>query len=150
MKHPRSVPKVLLALALAGGIGLAMGAAAKPPGPGGSPLSRLESRIDTLELEEESRSAIYAILDEARAAHREIRGQVREAHEELRALLEQEDPDESAVMEQAEVIGSLQTEARKHGLRTLLAVHALLTPEQRESLREAMPGRGGARFGRGR
>jgi Spy/CpxP family protein refolding chaperone len=64
--------------------------------------------------------------------------------------LEQEDPDEAAVMEQAEAIGALRTESRKQGLRTLLDVRALLTPEQRDDLYGPMGGRGGPRFGRGR
>jgi Spy/CpxP family protein refolding chaperone len=150
MKHPRSVTMVLTALALVGGLAVSLTAFAKPPGRGGAPLSRIESRIETLDLDSETRNAIYAILDEARATHREHRSEVREAKEGLRALLEQDEPDEGAVMEQAEVIGALRTEARKHGLRTLLKVHALLTPEQRASLRETMRDRGGPGFGRGR
>ena len=147
MKLPRSVLLVFGALSLAGGLALSVTASARPPGPGGDRLGRLESRVEALDLDGESRTAIYAILDEARVNQREVRSQLREAREDLRTLLEQEEPDEAAVMEQAEVIGALRTERRKQGLRTFLAVRALLTPEQRERLRPQMGGRGGPRFG---
>ncbi len=65
-------------------------------------------------------------------------------------LLSQDDPDEAAVMQQAETIGKVETEMHKHRLSTLLAVRALLTPEQRAELtriREEMRGEGRGRGG---
>jgi len=43
-------------------------------------------------------------------------------------------PDEEAVMQQAELLGAIETEMTKHRLRTLLRIHALLTPEQRKEM----------------
>jgi Spy/CpxP family protein refolding chaperone len=143
MKRSHAVLSVLTGLLLFAGLGLTSTAFAKRLGRGPDPVSRLEAQVEALELDEESRTAIYGILDEARAVRRELRSQVREAREGLHSLLEQEEPDEAAVLEQADVIGTLQTQLRKQGLSTLLQVRALLTPEQRESLREAMPGPGG-------
>jgi Spy/CpxP family protein refolding chaperone len=56
----------------------------------------------------------------------------------MRAMLEQDAPDESAVMRQADRIGAIRTEGRKAMLRSLLAVRADLTAEQRQKLNEIM------------
>jgi Spy/CpxP family protein refolding chaperone len=53
---------------------------------------------------------------------------------ELREQLGADEPDEGVVMEQADIIGKLETDARKIRLRTMIRVRALLTEEQREKL----------------
>ncbi len=53
-------------------------------------------------------------------------------------MLQKENPTEAQVLAQSEVIGGLETKQHKQALHTLLTVRALLTPEQRVSLREAM------------
>jgi Spy/CpxP family protein refolding chaperone len=128
-----------------------------PGGPGGHEAGRLiDEHADELSLDEETREAIQQIVDdsrkEARGFHWELRGQ----HEAMRDLLSQDEPDEAAVMQQAESIGKLETEMHKHRLSTLLAVRALLTPEQRTQLtrirremRREDRDRGGRRRGTG-
>ena len=104
---------------------------------GGPPdaSAMLESRIGRLGLDDETRNAVYAIIDGSKSAERETNDRLRQEHETLRTLLEKENPDEGAVLGAAERIGSLTTELRKHQLRTLIAVRAQLTPEQRTQLR---------------
>ncbi len=142
------------ALALVAGLAVAGGALARGPHGGGCQhkeghfgprAERLEQRIEALDLQTETRQAVYALLDEAREQRREFRGEMRGAHEQMRALLDQESPAPEAVLAQADTLGALHTEARKAELRTLLAVRELLTPEQWQTLRER-PERGpGAR-----
>jgi Spy/CpxP family protein refolding chaperone len=98
----------------------------------------LERHLEELGLEPAQLEAVRAILDESRGEREKRRETVRAAFEEMRALLDQDLPDEAAVMRQAEVLGDLRTEGHKAMLRTLLAVRAQLTPEQREALRERM------------
>jgi Spy/CpxP family protein refolding chaperone len=140
----------LAILSLMIGLSLATTAAARPRGHGRDRLTRLEHQIERLDFDRETQTSVYAIIDQARAEQRETRRQIRKSYEALRALLEQDAPDETAVLAQADVIGALQTTYRKQSLRTLFAVQAQLTPEQRASLRKAMQDRTGKHRGRRR
>jgi Spy/CpxP family protein refolding chaperone len=105
-------------------------------------MTRLEEKIDALNLDDATRTAIHKAIDEGRVAQDDIRSQLRKARQELRAMLLLDKPDETKVLAQSEVIGGLETGQRKQALHTWLAVRALLTPEQRASLSEAMRSRG--------
>ena len=63
---------------------------------------------------------------------------MRAAFEDMHTLLDQETPDQAAVLAQADKIGQLSTEAHKEMLKTLLAVRAELTPDQRAKLKAEM------------
>jgi Spy/CpxP family protein refolding chaperone len=63
---------------------------------------------------------------------------LRAAREELRKLLDQDAPDEIAVLAEADRMGAIRTEMQRAMLRTLLAVRAELTAEQRKQLGEKM------------
>ena len=54
----------------------------------------------------------------------------------LRELLEEAEPSESKIMRQIEEIGRLEVEVRKVKMRSLLAVRAMLTPEQRDEVKQ--------------
>ena len=134
-RFPRAlVPAVgALAIVTAGSLAAASPSKHGPHGPNMS--SMLESRVEKLDLDEATRNAVYAIIDGSKSTERETKTRLRNEHESLRTLLKQESPDETAVLEHADRIGALMTELRKQQLRTLLAVRAQLTPEQREALR---------------
>jgi Spy/CpxP family protein refolding chaperone len=122
-----------IAICLVGGLS----ASARPgPGMGGPPGFFLEKAISKLELPAEQKTAVQAVIDQAKPAGEKLRGDVMSAHEAMRALLEQESVDEAAVMAQADAVGAAMTESRKHDLRTMLQVRALLTPEQRTQLQQ--------------
>jgi Spy/CpxP family protein refolding chaperone len=89
---------------------------------------------DELGLDAEARSRLEALAESGRAEQDRLREQLRGEQEALRGLLMVPTPDEAAVMRQADTIGALETRAQKARLRTLLAVRASLTPEQRERL----------------
>jgi Spy/CpxP family protein refolding chaperone len=129
-------------LAFTGVCGLTTSAWARAPRQGFDRMTRLEEKIDALSLDDATRTAIHKAIDEGRVAQDDIRSQLRKARQELRAMLLLDKPDETKVLAQSEVIGGLETGQRKQALHTWLAVRALLTPEQRASLSEAMRSRG--------
>jgi len=127
------------AVAIVAALALAAGVSARPgPGMGGPPGFFLEKAIDKLELPAQQRSAVQSVIDQAKPTGEKLRDDVQSAHEGMRTLLEQDTVDESAVMAQADTIGAAMTESRKHDLRTLLQVRALLTPEQRTQLEQVV------------
>ena len=133
---PHSAP-VALALAIALGLGLALPAGSHARRPGGKG-ARLERALEKLALAPETRSAALAEIDAARPTGRELRSSLEGAREGLRALLEQPTPSEEAILAQVDTLGAFETEMRKHELRTVLRVLALLTPEQRAALRQEL------------
>ncbi|MCP5071318.1 MAG: periplasmic heavy metal sensor [bacterium] len=106
------------------------------PGCGTGPrgLDQLEHGLARLDLDDEQRSAAFALLDDARAARREQEPVLHEAHEKMRSLLDESDPDEATVLAQIETLGALRLEARKAEFRTLLALRELLGTEPWEAL----------------
>jgi Spy/CpxP family protein refolding chaperone len=110
-----------------------------PPGHrrGPPPIDRvLEEHAERLGLDAETRAAIRAIADASRETADAHRARLHELHAEMREILRHDTPDEAAVMRQADAIGAAETEERKHRLRTMLEIRALLTPAQREALVE--------------
>ena len=103
---------------------------------GRAPEAKMERHLEKLGLEPEQMERVRGILASSKEARQANREKIREAYREMRALLDQESPDEAAIMEQAGKMGELKTEEHKAMLRTLLAVRAELTPEQREKLKE--------------
>jgi len=148
MKRAHTLTVALAILTLTAGLSLTTSALARPGGPGADRLTRLEERIDSLGLDDRTRTTIHTTIDGAQATLLDLRGQLQDAHKQLRALMAQEAPD-NAVLAQSDMIGSLEAEYRKQTLSTLLAVRALLTPEQRASLRESMRSHGAAQKSRG-
>ncbi len=137
------------------GLTLAGSSAARPPsggpgGPGGHGPGRLiDEHADELGLDEETREAIQRIVDDSREDAEGFHEELRALHDAMRTLLSQDEPDEAAVMQQAETIGKVETEMHKHRLSTLLAIRALLTPEQRAELTRIREETRGERRGRG-
>jgi Spy/CpxP family protein refolding chaperone len=125
------------ALAVAIGLGAASGAWAKGPGGLRGHGAKLERAVEKLELDEAKRAEVFGVIDAARPAKRELRERMRTAHQEMRTLLEA-NAAEDVVLAKADEIGALQTELRKHDLRTLLQVRARLSADQQAQLAEAM------------
>ena len=125
-------------LALTGVLSLTTSAWARAPRYGFDRMSRLEEKIDALNLDDATRTAIHKAIDDGREAQDSIRSKLRKARQDMRAMLQEDNPTETQVLAQSEVVGGLVTEQRKQALHTWLTLRTLLTPEQRTSLREAM------------
>ena len=142
MKRSNALVLGFALLAFTGACSLTTSAWARAPRQGFDRMTHLEEKIDALNLDDATRTAIHKAIDEGRVAQDDMRSQLRKARQELRAMLLLDKPDEAKVLAQSEVIGGLETGQRKQALHTWLAVRALLTPEQRASLSEAMRSRG--------
>jgi Spy/CpxP family protein refolding chaperone len=149
MKRSYALTTALAILLLVGGLSLTPSALARSLGHGYDRLTRLEEKINGLDLDDATRTALHTTLEKARDEQRTIRGQLREAYKGLRTLLEQ-DASDAAVLKQSDVIGDLASQRQKLTLQTLLTVRAQLTPEQRASLREAMQQHGAWKQDQGR
>jgi Spy/CpxP family protein refolding chaperone len=144
MMFPRSLAS-LACLVLALGLAVSVPSHARPER--GAP--KLEHALEALELDAETRSAVSAVIDAARPSARALRDELSEAYTEMRELMANPEPSEEALLAQVDVLSTLRAELRKHEIRTLFAVGALLTPEQREQVREALKGSRGKGCDRG-
>jgi Spy/CpxP family protein refolding chaperone len=109
------------------------------PGSHGDRHATIADRFAGLDLDVQTREAVFAILDDSRPAARALRDDVRAAHEKMTGLLDQDQPDEGAVLAQVEIVGARMTALKKQHLSTMLAVRALLSPEQIAKLRATQP-----------
>jgi Spy/CpxP family protein refolding chaperone len=138
MKRSSTLATAFALVALTGMLSLTTSTWARSPRQGVDRMTRMEEKIDALNLDDATRSTIDQAINAGRLAQEDRRSQLHNAHRDLRAMLQQDSPDETAVLAQAEAIGKLETEHRKQTLRTLITIQSLLTPEQRASLRTAM------------
>ena len=105
------------------------------PDPVGHGIERLlERNAERLHLDDATRERIRSLAAAARAKSEPQREALRQLHEEMHALLTSDAPAESAVLAKADEIGGAETALHKERLRTMLAIRALLTPEQRREL----------------
>jgi Spy/CpxP family protein refolding chaperone len=107
---------------------------------GRRPMQRLEGRLETLGLAPQTLETARGLLDQAREDRRSSHDEIRAARDRMRELMLEEKPDVDNVLAQVDTIGSLETNAKKEKLRTLLAIRALLTPEQWAQLMERHDG----------
>jgi len=138
MKRPWRILVAVASLAA-----LAGGAAAEPersPGrrfgpPGPPPIDRILARhAEELGLSEVVQAKVRTLAADAEAESKPLRAALDAQREAMHALLIQDAPDPDAVLHQADLVGAAETALHKQRLRTLLAVRALLTPEQRREL----------------
>ena len=102
---------------------------------GPPPIDRiLERHAEQLGLSDAVREQVRVVAEAAHAEQQPLDEALAEQREALHELLSQDAPDADAVLRQAELVGAAETEVHKQRLRTLLAVRALLTPEQRRTL----------------
>jgi Spy/CpxP family protein refolding chaperone len=142
MKRSLARYVLIVVVMLCGMDGLVTKVFARPPEPSSFHGERLKQLVAGLGLDEKTLIEVNTILDASRAEQQQLREKLSEAKERMHALLEQTEPDEIKVMSQADIIGGLETEARKQRLRAILRIRALLTPEQRTRLFELLRARG--------
>jgi Spy/CpxP family protein refolding chaperone len=107
-----------------------------PRGHGGG--HRFERAIESLDLDADTQARVDAVFDAARPAQRDLGRTMREKADELKALMADPAATEDAVLAQVDAMGKLSTEMRKQQMRTVFAVRALLTADQRTQLKEKM------------
>jgi len=154
MKKP--IKTLLLATALASGMGAGL-AYAMPPGGGkhcahdrgmsyGRHSMDSEMRIDRmaeyLGLSTEQRAQVRAIVDKARPQARALHDKLRDNHQQLRALMQQDKPKDSEVRKLADAQGKLIADQIVQRTKMQSDIRAVLTPEQREKLQQRFGRRG--------
>ena len=128
----------------------------QPPAGGEPPIERM---LERLELTEDQRVEIDALLAQARESDRGKMEQLREHRQEMKQLLEADEVDEGAYRRAAQQAGELEADLALARSRTMKQVRAQLTPEQQaqaEKMKErrgdmrrgSMRGRGGPAAGR--
>ena len=122
----------VLALSLCGGAALAEPPRDDRERPGIERI--LERHAERLQLDDATRAQIRALAEAGRAQSAPQREVLRRLHDEMHALLTADAPEEAAVLAKADEIGRAETALHKERLRTMLAIRALLTPEQRREL----------------
>ena len=124
-----------LALVLSAAPALAQPPPPPPDEPDRPGIERmLEHNAERLHLDDATRERIRAFAEAGRAQSRPQREALGRLHDEMHALLSADAPELDAVLAKADEIGRAETELQKQRLRTMLAIRALLTPEQRSEL----------------
>ena len=94
----------------------------------------LERHAERLQLDDATREQIRALAETSREQTQPQRAAVDRLRDELHALLSADAPELDAVLQKADEIGRAETALKKERLRTMLAIRALLTSEQRREL----------------
>jgi len=142
MRRWQQMAAILLGALALGRMAVAGGPDGPPPGGpdgpwrhGPPPLGDvLERHADELGLDAYTRAKIRDIAETSREEEQPLATQLRALHAAMHQLLQSDAPKLDDVMHQADEIGAQETQLRKHQLRTLLEIRALLTPEQRQKL----------------
>jgi protein CpxP len=116
-----------------------------PQGFGFGTGMRMERMIHRLDLSQEQRRQVFAVLDEARPAWRDIGFTLADYRQELRRMQPSDDNYQARLTEIADGVGRLSKRLVLLRGETRAKVDALLTAEQREQLRQ-MPWGHGHRF----
>jgi Spy/CpxP family protein refolding chaperone len=120
-----------IALALAGFLAPAADARGRH-----SPAEHVARHAERLGLDAETQAALDAIVAESKAEGDALHHEMRAAREHMRALLSAPEIDHDAVRAQADALDELRARAHRNRLETVLRIHELLTPEQRQALVE--------------
>ena len=109
---------------------------APPPPPPGGPGGFGQRLLEQLNLTDDQKTQISALLDTQRTDTQPIHEELMQAREALRAAAEAGSYDDSAVVAQAVVVGQSMAELTIHQTRSEWAIYQLLTTEQRTKLAE--------------
>jgi Spy/CpxP family protein refolding chaperone len=92
-----------------------------------------------LELTDSQRQQVWVLRDQMRKSTADTRSALQAKHEEMRVLWLQDVPNRAAILAKHAEIDALRATMREAHIDFRLAVHALLTPEQRAKLAELPP-----------
>lgn len=149
----RTIRLGMARLAAAVALGAALGLAAAPAADARmrrSPAEHVQRHAEQLGLDAGTRAALEAIVAEAEARDEARRAEMRAARERMRALLSAPEVDRDAIVAQADAFDALKARAHRDRLETILRIHELLTPAQRQALVEIRERERPAERGRGR
>ena len=91
--------------------------------------------LDKLQLDATTRGQVQSIVAAARAEARALRAQLKTQRRQLKSLM-QGDAAESVVLARADELHRLKGKLRRIRLKSMLQIKALLTPAQRQQLKQ--------------
>lgn len=100
------------------------------------PVARFERHAEEIGLTDSQLEEIRSLAAAGAGRRDELHSESRAASDELHALMVSDAPDEAAILAFVESIGNLKTEGRVERTRLELAFKKILTPNQREQMRE--------------
>jgi len=139
----------LLAVSMAAYAG--PGGAGRGPGMRAGPgtldrmVQHLARAADKLQISDEQMDKIFAVADASRGDYRQLDRQIRDNRKALRAVVESDPYDPQAVAELADIQGNLTTQLIVLNARVRADIRLLLTPEQRERIKQHRSQRRGKR-----
>lgn len=92
--------------------------------------------IEKLNLTEDQRKAMDAVLLEHRKKLIDLRGNVQKGELDLEPLMKADPPDEKKLLAQIDTVAQARAELEKANARFLLALRAKITPEQWKQLQQ--------------
>jgi Spy/CpxP family protein refolding chaperone len=116
------------------------GTAARPPHDPGRFIARHAERLG---LSAETLTAIEGVLDASRERNEALEAEADRTRDALRDVLSGPSPDRAQVMAAAAQVDAAMANLHHNRLEAILAIHALLTPAQREELVKIREERGG-------
>jgi len=105
-----------------------------------------KSPLEELGLSDAQKSQIHQTMLDTRKKNIDVEAKLKLAGIELHELMRAETPDQAKINVKISEVSKLRETLMRNGIETKLAVHKILTPEQRKKLQESR----GAMFGRGR
>ncbi len=120
-----------------GGPGDEFGPHGGPPGPPPGMRPPSPEELERAGVTASQRAKIEALHDDAMRRRIRLGADVRIAELDLRQEIERDAPDLNTVGEAVERVGQLRTAMHKAHVMEMLAVRALLTPEQRAKLKKS-------------
>jgi Spy/CpxP family protein refolding chaperone len=96
---------------------------------------RLKEALELTPEQEEKIDAIHSEFEENRI---DLKASMEKAQLKLREEMKKDETNEELVMDLVEEGGQIKIELRKIGIREILSVKSILTPEQREKAKDAM------------
>jgi len=120
---------------------------------GGGPQGQEATPIwESLGLDKEQLTKIHEILGDEQKASSKDRADLQEARGDLEKMMQADQPDRAAIESQIDKMEQLQAELQKSSAWAMLDARALLTPQQRKKLDQALAerrGGGGREMGAG-
>jgi len=103
------------------------------------PRAELREKLQLLDLTAEQRESMETMRVELQKKIIPIRAQIELKQLDMRTAMKADKPNEAAILKIAREIHDLEFQIKELEIKQKLSFQALLTPEQREKMREPMP-----------
>ena len=117
-------------------LGISVAAAQRPPERRGPPGQRLDRMVTELDLSAEQTAQVRELAKVRKAQVKPLRAQLRAQREVIRDLWQGETPDREAILAAHNALDVIRQKMRTARIDFRLALHSILSPEQRLRAKE--------------